>query len=167
MPQGVRVRLPPGPLWKTKNPVCFRRRGFSIIPAITDSRAFGTTMGPGCLTAVFGMGTGVAIQVCSPGDAWEYQQAAVGVAFLCTHLGGTGWFTPVVEEEVAINAAKRSAVSTGKLRPLLALHVRPIDQVVFLEPSSLRTGDLVSRGVSRLDAFSVYPSRTLATQRCR
>ncbi len=23
-------------------------------------------MGPGCLTAVFGMGTGVAIQVCSP-----------------------------------------------------------------------------------------------------
>ena len=25
-------------------------------------------MGPGCLTAVFGMGTGVAIRVCSPGS---------------------------------------------------------------------------------------------------
>ena len=27
-------------------------------------------------------------------------------------------------------------------------------------------GDLILRRVSRLDAFSVYPGRTLATQRC-
>jgi len=40
------------------------------------------------------------------------------------------------------------------------LHLRPIDLVVFQEPSFLRTGDVVLRGVSRLDAFSVYPSRT-------
>jgi hypothetical protein len=64
------------------------------------------------------------------------------------------------ETEGRINAAKRSAVSTGQLSALLHLHTRPIDLVVFQEPSYLRTGDLVSRGVSRLDAFSVYPGRT-------
>ena len=62
--------------------------------------------------------------------------------------------------EPKVNAAKPSAVSTGKLKPLLALHVRPIDLVVFKEPSFLRTGNLFSRRVSRLDAFSVYPCRT-------
>ena len=36
------------------------------IPAMTYSRAIRTTIGPGCLTAVFGMGTGVTNQVCSP-----------------------------------------------------------------------------------------------------
>ena len=30
----------------------------------------------------------------------------------------------------------------------------------------LGAGDLILRRVSRLDAFSVYPGRTLATQRC-
>ena len=69
--------------------------------------------------------------------------------------------------EGGINAVKRSAVSTGRLNPLLGVHVRPIDLVVFQEPVSRKgTGDLISRGVSRLDAFSVYPGRTLATQRC-
>ena len=62
--------------------------------------------------------------------------------------------------ENGINAAKRSAVSTGSLSGSPHVHVRPIDLVVFQEPSSLRTGDLVLRGVSRLDAFSVYPGRT-------
>ena len=64
----------------------------------------------------------------------------------------------VLEEK--INAVKRLAVSTGQLKPLLVLHTRPIDLVVFQEPSHLRAGDLISRGVSRLDAFSVYPGRT-------
>ena len=36
------------------------------IPAMTYSRADSTTIGPGCLTAVFGMGTGVSSRVCSP-----------------------------------------------------------------------------------------------------
>ena len=48
------------------------------------------------------------------------------------------------------------AISTGQLSALLHLHLRPIDVVVF--HGSL--GDLVSRGVSRLDAFSGYPVRT-------
>jgi len=33
-----------------------------------------------------------------------------------------------------INAVKRLAVSTGQLKPLLVLHTRPIDPVVFREP---------------------------------
>jgi len=36
------------------------------------------------------------------------------------------------------------------------LHLRPIDVVVFHGSR----GDLVSRGASRLDAFSGYPVRT-------
>src|SRR5262245_52460860 len=59
-----------------------------------------------------------------------------------------------------IKAAKRSAVSTGRLRRLPAVHLRPIDLVVCEEPVALRPGDLILEGVSRLDAFSVYPFRT-------
>ena len=33
-----------------------------------------------------------------------------------------------------VNAVKRSAVSTGRLRALLLVHLRPIDLVVFQEP---------------------------------
>ena len=67
-----------------------------------------------------------------------------------------------------VNAVKRLAVSTGQLKQLPAVHTRPIDLVVFQEPVYLKgTGGLVLRRVSRLDAFSVYPGRTLATQRCR
>ena len=40
---------------------------FCIRPGDTCSRAFGTTIGPECLTAVFGMGTGGATQMSSPG----------------------------------------------------------------------------------------------------
>ena len=81
--------------------------------------------------------------------------------------GGAGVAYPRPAEQ-GINAAKRSAVSTGQLRPLLALHTRPIDLVVFQEPVLHKAaGGLVLRRVSRLDAFSVYPGRTLATQRCR
>src|SRR5579875_242907 len=42
-------------------------RAVDEFPAITYSRPRRTTMGPGCLTAVFGMGTGGTIQVSSPG----------------------------------------------------------------------------------------------------
>ena len=80
----------------------------------------------------------------------EYQKAAVGVAALFARPAEGG-----------VNAAKRSAVSTGPLRPLPTLHARPIDPVFFRGPSPRKgAGDLFSRGVSRLDAFSVYPYRT-------
>ena len=53
------------------------------------------------------------------------------------------------------------AISTGQLNTLLCLHLRPIDQIVFLGPYSLEEmGDLILGGVSRLDAFSVYLVRT-------
>src|SRR5262249_53555732 len=48
--------------------------------------------------------------------------------------------------EQGINAVKRSAVSTGQLRPLLALHTRPIDPVVFREPSPPRGPEAWSCG---------------------
>ena len=41
-----------------------------------------------------------------------------------------------------------------------ALHLQPIDLVVFKEPSSLRNGYLVLGWASRLYAFSVYPFRS-------
>ena len=47
------------------------------------------------------------------------------------------------------------AIRTARLHALLHFHLRPIDVVVFHGPR----GDLVWRGVSRLDAFSGYPVR--------
>ena len=44
------------------------------------------------------------------------------------------------------------AISTGQLRALPPLYTRPIDVMVYHGPR----GDLVSRWVSRLDAFSGY-----------
>ncbi len=48
------------------------------------------------------------------------------------------------------------AISTGQLNALLRLHLRPIDEMVYLGPR----GYLVLRGASRLDAFSGYPFRS-------
>src|SRR6516225_11320596 len=64
---------------KRERPADFRRRAAHQTPAMTYSRAGSTTIGPGCLTAVFGKGTGVAIRVWSPGVSW-YTRVAVRVA---------------------------------------------------------------------------------------
>ena len=48
------------------------------------------------------------------------------------------------------------AIRTGQLRALPPLHTRPINVMVYHGPQ----GDLVSRWVSHLDAFSGYPVRT-------
>src|ERR1700730_12488232 len=53
------------------------------------------------------------------------------------------------------NQADR-VISTAKLNALLHLHMRPINVVVYHDSQR----DLVSRRVSRLDAFSDYPSST-------
>jgi hypothetical protein len=50
-------------------------------------------------------------------------------------------------------------ISTGKLKPLRALHTQPIKLVVYewsLVPIA-REGDLILRLASHLDAFSGYP----------
>jgi len=53
------------------------------------------------------------------------------------------------------------AVRTGRLRRSLVVHVRPIDLVVFQEPTRNKSaGNLISEGASRLDAFSAYPVPT-------
>jgi hypothetical protein len=60
-----------------------------------------------------------------------------------------------------IGVVKQLAVRTGRLRRSLAVHIRPIDLVVFQEPSALEVpGNLVLEGASRLDAFSAYPVPT-------
>src|SRR5262245_43036961 len=73
--------------------------------------------------------------------------------------------------EPRINAVKRLAVSTSPLRRLLALHVSPIDLVVFQEPMFTRNGkpDLAEgftlRCLQRLSRPYVgYPAMLLAEQ---
>src|ERR1019366_4205561 len=67
-------------MWKKQNPRGFPR-GFWKKPAMTYFRVIHTIMGPKCLTAVFGMGTGVATWVWSPAR----RLAACGLAFACRH----------------------------------------------------------------------------------
>src|SRR5258708_26001129 len=50
---------------KKEHPADFSA-GCTQTPAMTYSRPRRTTIGPGCLTAVFGMGTGGTIRGCSP-----------------------------------------------------------------------------------------------------
>ena len=51
-------------------------------------------------------------------------------------------------------------ISIDQLNTLLCLHLRPINLVVYKESYFFRMGNLVLRGASRLDAFSVYPFQT-------
>ena len=85
-----------------------------------------------------------------------------GLSLPSVHSGGAVWHLDVGSSHPGGGEApKGSAVSTGRLRRSPAVHARPIDPVVYREPSPRKgAGDLVSRGVSRLDAFSVYPGRT-------
>src|SRR5690242_13655176 len=64
-----------------------------------------------------------------------YQQVAVKVGSLREprQVGPRG---RACAAEERINAVKRLAVSTGQLRRLPALHTRPIDLVVYQEPST-------------------------------
>ena len=95
------------------------------------SRAGRTTIGPGCLSAVFGMGTGVPTRVWPPARSGVSSGRWVRVA---------SGFRPFGPRPVACSGggggvAKRSAVSTGPLSVSLRLHARPIDPVVCREPS--------------------------------
>ena len=53
------------------------------------------------------------------------------------------------------------SISIAQLNTLLHLHLRPINDVVYIRPYLLvAMGYLILRGASRLDAFSVYPVPT-------
>lgn len=138
-----------------------------------------TIMGPAGLTAVFEMGTGVAPPVWSPGSRPGSVSAprpggsatvvvtgqvgrGVGPSGLRSSQGiregvipgpgpvgiGSGW-------------SSRLAVRTGRLRWSPTVHIRPIDLVIFQEPSRrVAAGNLILERASRLDAFSAYPIPT-------
>ena len=161
---------------------------------MTDFRARGTIMGPAGLTAVFGMGTGVAPPVWSPeirpagGQARRPRYPAVvghDESTIRAHARRWSWARPprtAVADRSRLVVGGRagrpigprrfagggrsgwsscSAVRTGRLRRSPAVHARPIDLVVFQEPSqTIAAGNLVLEGASRLDAFSAYPVPT-------
>ena len=147
-------------------------------------------MGPTGLTAVFGMGTGGTPPVWSPESCPAGGQARPGRysrwighagVVLATWqvwrllrprvrtVGSRGVSTPRRRDGPRargrrrggrVGVVKHSAVRTGRLRRSPAVHSRPIDLVVFQEPSHSRAGNLVLEGASRLDAFSAYPVPT-------
>src|SRR5690554_492409 len=52
-------------------------------------------------------------------------------------------------------------ISTGQLKALLPLHLRPIYLIIYEGSYQINSvGDLILRLASRLDAFSAYPVRT-------
>ncbi len=99
------------------------------------------------LTSVFGMGTGVASSPSPPKNRCNLNVDSV-LNYLCQLFCG--------------QAAR--LISTSKLSTLLCVHTWPINLVVFEESLvkhvSMLKGYLISRGASRLDAFSGYPFRT-------
>ena len=52
---------------------------------------------------------------------------------------------------------RKSIISTPRLHPLRDFHLAPINQLVSLGSSYLRTGRIILQRASRLDAFSGYP----------
>ncbi len=140
----LRVMSPTSYRCSTPRWVGGRRRPIVPPPAGAVSSALGRC------TAVFGMGTGGAAPLGSPPEP-------MGVHRGGARRGGAGG---------GARHAAPSGLSTASLRPLPALHGRPIHQVISLGPYSLRMGDLILGGASHLDAVSAYRHRTAATQRC-
>ena len=75
------------------------------VPAMTDFRARGTIMGPAGLTAVFGMGTGVAPPVWSPGNRPAGGQATPAASVRSTAVGRSRRRIPIAGSASAVVAA--------------------------------------------------------------
>ena len=74
---------------------------------------------------------GLLLPICNPKSAFCNRCFGSGKSRLPDPMGGR------------VGAAKRLAVSTGRLKRLPAVHVRPIDLVVFQEPVQHKAaGDL-------------------------
>ena len=70
-------------------------------------------------------------------------------------------------EEDYIGSSPRP-ISTGKLKTLRSLHLRPINQVVYLDPlGSLRSGSSYLGSGFTLICFQRLSDRYVATLQCR
>ena len=108
------------------------------------------------LTSVFGMGTGVAPPLWSPGTL--------------LYLWGSPRGLPLLERSIASTSGDCSPsprpISTGRLNALLRLHLRPINLVIYQGPYQIKSvGNLILERASRLYAFSAYPFRRSPTSR--
>ena len=113
------------------------------------------------LTSVFGMGTGVASPLESPGSMRLYW-----IVFRRSDLRirrcqeGSRWI-PATDTWSVAEEVKPSTISTAQLHPSPDFHMRPIKQVVSLRSYPVDpVGNLILRRASHLDAFSAYPDRT-------
>ena len=125
------------------------------------------------LTSVFGMGTGVASPLESPGsfasgrcrqrlDARSRDRAgAVNGSSISSESVGSDHDLPATDPWSVAEEVKPSTISTAQLHPSPDFHMRPIKQVVSLRSYPVDpVGNLISRRASHLDAFSAYPDRT-------
>ena len=130
--------------------------GFGMVPGVSPPAvAAGTVVGLWCAVVVGPLvGGGWVGSGLRSGRGWSGSPPAPALARgrVCVGVGVCGSCRPI---------------STGRLSPLPGLHLRPIDPVVHWGPSTTPRGglcgDLVLEVVSRLDAFSGYPSRTWPT----
>ena len=160
--------------------------GWWGIPAMTDFRAKGTIMGPAGLTAVFGMGTGGAPPVWSPGKrpAGGLGHAGRGSGPVVRHTASgavvAGIISAVDPSKLGIVAGWQGLITrsrpprrrVGVVKSLgcwdwsaaaVARRARPAHRPGRL-PGAFAAleaaGNLVSKRASRLDAFSAYPIPT-------
>ena len=110
-----------------------------------SARPLGQVRGWGCVRAGCGREAGVA--------GWQAPRAWTGAR---RRWAGGGMRADMVCCAVPRFGRAYRAIRTGRLSALPRVHPRPIDVMVSHGPR----GDLVSREVSRLDAFSGYPVRT-------
>ena len=135
-----------------------KRLAARYFPALLN--AVSSPQGP--LTAVFGMGTGVASPrepptrrmgrhawPGEPAGEWRERKALRRESPAPLPAGGRG------------GGQASRPIRSGPLKASRPLHVRPVDPVVCRGPSGpCGPGRLVSGGAWRLDAFSAYPFAT-------
>jgi hypothetical protein len=122
---------------------------------------------------VFGMGTGMASPLESPGFVASgrvgsgTQRVRVGTRRAPEEIFDLGMSRqgsitiPATDPWSVAEEVKPSTVSTAQLHPSPDFHMRPIEQVVSLRSYPVDpVGNLISRRASHLDAFSAYPDRT-------
>jgi hypothetical protein len=128
------------------------------------------------LTSVFGMGTGVASPLLSPGflrsdDVISSDPARRFASWAPSNFdrraasngrdGVTDPRSAQLPMGQLLKKVKPSTISTAQLHRLPDFHMPPIKQVVSLRSYPVDpVGNLISRRASHLDAFSAYPDRT-------